>query len=98
MIFHSVFFKLKHNLGSLEETRFLEAAKKLADIPGVRHFQVLKQTSAKNKFEFGLLMEFTDQITYDVYSDHPEHAHFLQQFWMKDVEDFLEIDYEQMGI
>jgi heme-degrading monooxygenase HmoA len=96
MIFHSVFLKLKHAAGTIEEKQFLAAAQKLANIPGVRNFQVLKQTSVKNNFEFGLLMEFVDQDTYDAYSNHEEHVQFLQLFWMNDVEDFLEIDYEHI--
>ena len=95
MIYHSVFFKLKHAKNSQEETYFLEAAKQLAHIPGVRNFQVLKQTSPKNNFEYGLLMEFTDTKTYDEYSKHTDHVSFINDFWIKDVEDFLEIDYEQ---
>ena len=96
MIYHSVFFKLKHATNSLEETHFLEAAKQLAKIEGVGNFQVLKQTSPKNKFEYGLLMEFDDQKTYDEYSNHADHVQFINDFWIKDVADFLEIDYEQL--
>lgn len=94
MIQHSVIFKLKQGLtGSAEEALFWEAAKKLANISGVQNFQCLKQISPKNGFEYGLAMEFADQQTYDHYSNHPEHVQFIKQFWLKDVEDFLEIDY-----
>ncbi|CAG5000490.1 hypothetical protein DYBT9275_02474 [Dyadobacter sp. CECT 9275] len=96
MIYHSVFFKLKHPQNSQQESRFLDAARGLSAIPGVQHLEVLKQTSPKNNFDYGLLMEFTDQQVYDNYSDHPDHVLFIEQFWLKDVEDFLEIDYEKI--
>jgi len=96
MIQHSVIFKLKHPQGSSQETAFLNAAKSLVSIPGVQNFQCLRQVSPKNKFDFGLTMEFSDQQTYDSYSSHADHEAFIQNFWLKDVEDFLEIDYKHL--
>jgi hypothetical protein len=91
---HTVVFKLKHISGSAQEKAFLEAAKKLAAIPGVEKFECLKQVSKKNKFAFGLSMEFADQLAYDRYNNHPDHAAFVQDRWLKEVEDFMEIDYQ----
>ncbi|TDE18292.1 Dabb family protein [Dyadobacter psychrotolerans] len=96
MIYHSVFFKLNHPKHSPQEATFLEAAAKLVAIPGVENFQVLKQKSLKNNFDYGLLMEFEDQKKYDDYSNHAEHVQFIEDFWLKDVADFMEIDYEKM--
>jgi len=96
MIQHSVIFKLKHAKGSHEENLFLSAAKELAVLPGVKNFQSLRQTSPKNKFDYGLTMEFDNQPAYDTYSSHPDHTRFIEEFWLKDVEDFLEIDYEAL--
>ena len=93
MIVHSVFFKLKHPAGSAEEKAFLAEAAKLSSIPGVENFQVLKETSPKNNFDFGLSMEFKDQTAYDGYNNHPEHVAFVQNIWIPEVEDFQEIDY-----
>src|SRR3954470_24374652 len=93
-IHHSVFLKLKHPKGSSLEQAFLAAAKKLATIPGVEKFECLKQISKKNKFEYGLSMEFVNQQLYDQYNKHPDHVAFVQLRWLKEVEDFLEIDYE----
>ena len=92
-IHHCVFFKLKHKGSQLEQS-FLAAAKKLAAIPGVEKFECLKQISKKNKFEFGLSMEFANQQLYDTYNNHLDHVAFIQNHWLKEVEDFLEIDYE----
>lgn len=97
MIRHTVVFKLKHGKNTLDERDFLIAAKKLVNIPGVEHFECLKQTSKKNNFDFGLSMEFADQKTYDDYSNHADHVDFIQQYWLKDVESFLEIDYEPLS-
>lgn len=96
MIHHSVIFKLKVPPNSTEEKQFLTAAKKLADIEGVQQFEVLKQVSKKNNFDFGLSMEFDNQQSYDAYSRHPEHVQFIQDYWLQYVEDFLEIDYEPL--
>ena len=91
---HTVVFQLKHERGSAKENAFLNAAKKLAVIPGVEKFECLKQISKKNKFAFGLSMEFADQQAYDRYINHPDHAAFVQTRWLNEVEDFMEIDYK----
>jgi heme-degrading monooxygenase HmoA len=96
MICHSVFLKLKHAKNSEQETRFLKAARDLQDIPGVQNFKVLKQTSAKNNFDYGLSMDFENQSDYDAYSGHPDHEKFIQDFWIPDVADFLEIDHQEL--
>ncbi|MEE9368873.1 MAG: Dabb family protein [Pontiella sp.] len=93
MIVHSVFFKLNHASGSAKEALFLEQAAELQNIPGVESFQLLKETSPKNSFEFGLSMEFIDQAAYDGYNNHPDHVHFVQEVWLIEVADFQEIDY-----
>jgi hypothetical protein len=96
MIRHSIIFKLKVAKNSQEEKDFFIAAKKLTAIPGVQKFECLKQSSKKNKFDFGIAMEFASQKLYDEYSNHPDHVQFIQQYWLKYVEDFLEIDYEPL--
>jgi hypothetical protein len=93
MIRHSVILKLKPELSSEDKKAFFAAVNKLATIPDVQKFEILKQISSKNKFEYGISMEFDNQEQYDVYSNHAEHVAFIQNFWMKSVEDFLEIDY-----
>ena len=95
-IHHAVFFKLKYPVESKSEHKFLAAAKNLATIPGVEKFECLKQISKKNGFEFGLSMEFANQQLYDSYINHPDHVAFVQEHWLKEVEDFLEIDYVVM--
>ncbi|MDF7808149.1 Dabb family protein [Pontiellaceae bacterium B12219] len=93
MITHSVFFKLNHAKGSEAEARFLSEAAALSSIPGVLNFQILEETSPKNSFEYGLIMEFPDQAAYDAYNTHPDHVAFVQQVWLKEVVEFQEIDY-----
>lgn len=95
MIRHSVILKLKADLNSADKQAFFDAVDKLALVPDVQKFEFLKQISPKNKFEFGISMEFDNQEQYDFYSNHPEHVAFIQNFWMKNVEAFLEIDYTQ---
>lgn len=90
---HTVVFNLKHLPGSAEERDFLDAIMKLSAIPGVQHFECMKQVSKKNPYTFGLSMEFADQAAYDRYSNHADHNAFVQQRWMKEVESFMEVDY-----
>ncbi|MEQ1955769.1 Dabb family protein [Mesorhizobium sp. CN2-181] len=97
MIRHTVVFTLRHKPGSVEEQEFLDEAKKLADIPGVKKFEQLRQVSPKNDFRFGFSMEFAGQAAYSGYNNHPFHVAFVRDRWMPEVEKFLEIDYEPLG-
>ncbi len=93
MIRHTVVFRLKHPRGSAAERDFLDATRELATIPGVERFECLRQIGARNAFTFGLSMEFSDAAVYQRYHDHPKHARFVQERWLPEVADFLEIDY-----
>lgn len=97
MIRHTVAFRLRHPLGSAEEVAFLEAALVLAAIPGVEKFEQLAQVSPKNDYRFGFSMEFADQAAYDGYNTHPDHVAFVENRWIPEVDDFLEIDYTPLG-
>lgn len=94
MIRHTVVFKLKHAQGSLQEKAFIRDAVVLAGIPGVEKFERLKQVSGKNDYEFGFSMEFRDQSAYAAYNQHPTHVAFVRDRWNREVEKFLEIDYQ----
>jgi len=39
-------------------------------------------------------MDFSSQPAYDQYNQHPDHIAFVQNVWLKEVKDFMEIDYE----
>ena len=90
---HTVTFTLVHPQGSAEERGFLDAAGQLATIPGVEAFELLAEVSPKNGYRFGISMEFVDRTAYDRYNQHPEHVRFVQERWLSEVTDFLEIDY-----
>ena len=96
MLTHSVFFQLKFPKGSVEEHDFLQAAAKLAFIPGVRKLRTLRQLSSKNSFDYGLTMDFDSQEEYNDYSGHPDHVTFVETYWEKYVAKFMEIDYEEL--
>ncbi len=51
------------------------------------------QNKAKSWFH-NWRQEFDTAELYEQYSSHPDHVHFVQTYWVKSVEDFLEIDYE----
>ena len=96
MIRHSVIFKFKTQASEIEKQAFLKAAHNLSLISGVQHLEVLRQTSPKNNFEFGILMTFDNHDVYKNYANHPVHDSFIQNYWLKMVESFLEIDYEPL--
>jgi len=90
---HTVAFSLVHGEGSAGERDFLEAAGRLATIPGVEAFELLAEVSPKNGYRFGILMEFADRAAYDRYNEHPDHVRFVQERWLSEVSEFLELDY-----
>jgi hypothetical protein len=90
---HTVAFSLVHPEGSEEERDFLEAAERLALVPGVEAFELLAEVSPKNGYRFGISMEFAGRAAYDGYNEHPDHARFVAERWLAEVSDFLELDY-----
>jgi hypothetical protein len=38
-------------------------------------------------------MEFADRAAYDGYNEHPDHLRFVEERWLAEVSDFLELDY-----
>ena len=90
---HTVAFTLVHKEGSAEERDFLQTAEQLANIPGVEAYELLAEVSPKNGYRFGILMEFADRAAYDRYNEHPDHVRFVQERWLPEVSEFLELDY-----
>ena len=90
---HTVAFTLAHPEGSAAERDFLEAAQRLALVPGVEAFELLAEVSPKNAYRFGISMEFADRAAYEGYNEHPDHVRFVQERWLAEVSDFLELDY-----
>lgn len=93
MITHSVFMKLKYGSGSVEEKSFLDEAAKLENIAKVLNYKIVKETSPKNDYTFGLVMNFETQEDYDFYNNHSNHTAFVENVWIPNVESFQEIDY-----
>ena len=90
---HTVAFTLVHEEGSAEERDFLQATEHLASIPGVEAFELLAEVSPKNGYRFGISMEFSDRPAYERYNEHPDHVRFVQERWLSEVSEFLELDY-----
>ena len=90
---HSVVFALVHPEESAEERDFLDAAERLATIPGVELFELLSEVSPKNGYRFGISMEFANRAAYTRYNEHPDHVRFVQERWLSEVSEFLELDY-----
>jgi hypothetical protein len=89
---HQVVFSLKHAAGSPEEADFIAAITALEAIQGVEAFQLMREVSPKNGYEYALTMEFADRAAYEAYNGHPQHVSFVDDRWDAEVTDFLEID------
>jgi hypothetical protein len=53
----------------------------------------LAEVSPKNGYRFGISMEFADRPAYERYNEHPDHVRFVQERWLSEVSEFLELDY-----
>ncbi|GIQ67775.1 Dabb family protein [Xylanibacillus composti] len=94
---HMVIFDLKYPAGSPEAEKFLQDGyDALTAIPVVRHFEVHRQVSAKNDYDYGFSMEFDSQQDYDTYNAHENHVAFVEERWKTEVARFLEIDFKQI--
>jgi len=92
---HMVIFNLPYKKGSSKAVKFLNDGNRiLTGISVVRDFQVFHQVSAKNDYQYGFSMVFNDKDDYDTYNNHPDHVAFVEERWMKEVTDFLEIDFK----
>ncbi|MBR2563630.1 MAG: Dabb family protein [Bacillus sp. (in: Bacteria)] len=95
-ITHMVTFTLYAGKDNADAETFLQESKEaLATIPGVENFQVLRQVSIKNEFDYCFSMEFADQAAYDAYNDHAVHRQYVAERWEKEVSRFQEIDLMQ---
>jgi Stress responsive A/B Barrel Domain len=90
MIQHTVVFRMNNGT---DVGHFLARARELAEIDGVNDFEVLRQVGQKNDFTHGLSMYFDDQLDYDGYNNHPDHLAFVNDVWLPNVADFLELDF-----
>ena len=93
---HMVIFNLSYPEGSAEVEKFLaDGTNILTGIPVVRNFQAFKQVSVKNDYQYGFSMVFSNREDNSTYNNHPDHVAFVQDRWLKEVTDFLEIDFQQ---
>jgi len=92
---HMVIFNLPYKKGSSKAVKFLNDGNRiLTKIPVVRDFQVFLQVSSKNDYQYGFSMVFSNQEDYETYNNHPDHLAFVEERWLKEVTEFLEIDFE----
>lgn len=92
MIRHAAIFQLIHQAGSTQEANFLADLAKLSTIPGVGAFEISREMSPKNAFDFAVSMIFADAAAYAAYNIHPAHVAFVQTRWIPEVASFLEHD------
>jgi hypothetical protein len=92
-------FSLKTPANSEESEKFLKDGKEiLSSIPGVNNFEVRRQVSEKNDYQYGFSMIFTSKDAFDDYIVHPLHVSFVRDRWEKEVTAFLEADYKTLPL
>ena len=90
IIEHTVAFRLGDEA---DADAFWARVGALADIGGVQQFRKLRQIGLKNDFTHALSMHFDSQTEYDAYNNHPVHLAFVNEVWLPNVADFIELDY-----
>ena len=79
---HTVVFTLSHPEGSRGGGGLPRRGGGLAAIPGVEAFEILRETSPKNDYRFGISMEFAGPEAYEAYNEHPDHVRFVNERWL----------------
>lgn len=92
-IFHTVMFKLKTKDKRKQNVFLKESKSSLSSIPEVVNFQVRKQISKKNPYEFQFYMTFESQKDYDSYNKNPIHLDYVKNRWDIEVDSFQEADF-----
>lgn len=93
-ILHTVIFDLKYPIGSAEAEKFLtDGYNVLTTVPGVHDFQVFRQCSPKNDYQYGFFMRFINKTDFDTYTAHPDHCKFVKERWDTEVSRFQESDF-----
>ena len=96
-ILHTVQFDLKHPVGSESAALFIADGRKiLTSVPGVYDFQVFRQCSPKNDFQYAFFMKFANQEDFDAYTAHPDHCKFVEERWNTEVTRFQEADFQDL--
>ncbi len=91
---HLVIFSLKEDIDNEEAQHFLqEGQQMLTSIPVVQDFEVLREISHQNDYQFGFAMEFANKSDFDFYLTHPFHVQFLQTRWKTQVSKFMEMNF-----
>ncbi len=94
-ILHTVIFDLKYPVGSAEAEKFLtDGYNILTKVPGVHDFQVFRQCSPKNDYQYGFYMRFKNKADFDAYTANPEHGKFVEERWDTEVTRFQESDFQ----
>ena len=93
---HMVVFKLMHPKGSDEEKKFLDdSVRILGEIPYAKEFMACLEVSPKNGFDYGFSFDFMSEDDYKKYNEDSRHVNYVNERWLKEVIDFMEVDLEE---
>ena len=93
---HMVVFNLMHPKGSEKEKAFLDdSIQILGGIQFVDEFMACCEVSPKNGFDYGFSFDFLEEDDYQNYNTDPRHVNYVNERWLKEVADFMEIDLKE---
>jgi len=94
---HIVIFNLKYNKNDEKSKGFLAKSREIiSGIPDVENFGVFSQIREESGFDFGFYMEFKDKDTYQSYEKNSAHIDYSKKYWLKEVDNFMVIDFEDV--
>lgn len=82
---HQVYFYLREDAQPGDAAQLAEEARRhLSRIPGVLRLEVgfpagTHRDVVDNSYGVGLLVEFADKEAQDIYQEHPDHTHFIEE-------------------
>jgi quinol monooxygenase YgiN len=98
-VLHLVIFDLKYPVGAEEAEKFLtDSYRILTQVPGVHDFQVFRQCSPKNDYQYGFYMRFKNRADFEAYTAHPDHTRFVSERWDTEVARFQESDFQRQQL
>jgi Stress responsive A/B Barrel Domain len=57
----------------------------------------VRRIGARNAFALGVVFTFAGEAAHRAYKANPLHDRLVQERWIPEVEEFLEIDYEALA-
>ena len=90
MLRHAVGVNLKYEKDEPRVKEFFKAAKQmLATIPQVQAYTHYVVRNPECGYQYGFVLDFESEETWLQYCEHPNNLKFSEEYWDRDVADYL---------